>query len=203
MELPPRSETPRPRHRKDESRQASLCTPKRTARQRSLTEVLLAMDLLQNTTAVLITDLDPTWVSRNDASEERDAAKAYVTLKATSDRLQHIEGLYIEGHAINPDSRDNINDLKRKIRDGTGPEGGNKAWDGVLFGTRVRCDVQRTHMFEELVNFVHDTLPGVKLLFASNDEDHAEVIRRHLNIGPEKIPLTKTALEAMNRGSSR
>ncbi|KAM3423015.1 hypothetical protein BST61_g488 [Cercospora zeina] len=159
------------------------------------------MDLMQNTTAVLVTDLEPTWVSRNNASGERDASKAYATLKATMDRLQHIEGLYTEGHAINPDSRDNINELKRKIRDGTGPDGGNKAWDGVLFGSRVRCDLQNTQMFEELVNFVHETLPGVKLLFASNDEEFAEVMRRHLHIGYEKIPLTKTALEAMNRGS--
>ncbi|WPA99948.1 uncharacterized protein RHO25_004568 [Cercospora beticola] len=158
------------------------------------------MELMQNNTAVLMTDLEPTWVSQNEADGDRDVGKTYATIKTTMDRLQHIEGLYVEGHGINPDSRDNINELKRKIRDGTGPEGGNKAWDGVVLGHRIRCDLPMTLLFEELVNFVHETLPGVKLLFPSNDEDHAEVIRRHLHIGYERIPLTKTALEAMNRG---
>ncbi|USW50088.1 hypothetical protein Slin15195_G034070 [Septoria linicola] len=197
MEPPARSETPRP-HSNGGTKRANSTTPKRTGRQRSLTEVLMNMEIMQHTTSVLFVGLEPTWVERNGISSIPDPEKTYATIKASFEKLQRTEGLYMELHAINPDSRDNINDLKRKIRDGTGPEGGSKAWDGVLLGYGLRSDLSLTKLFEELVNYIHETLPGAKLLFSSNDEDHGEAVRRNLNIGHERIPLTKSALEAMN-----
>lgn len=162
------------------------------------------MEIMQNTTTVLLIGLEPTWMQQNRPDSSRNFTEdTYTTFVSEFDKLRETEGLYMEIHVLNPDSRDNVNELKRKIRDGSGPDGGNKAWDGVLLDWAFRTDMELTNLFEELINYVHETLPGTKILFSSSDNDWQASIRRNLDIGHERIPLTKSALEAMHAAATR
>ena len=162
------------------------------------------MEIMQHTTTVLLCGLEPTWMQQNRPDSSRNFTEdTYTTFTSEFDKLLQTEGLYMEIHLLNPDSRDNVNELKRKIRDGSGPEGGNKSWDGVLLDWALRTDLELTTLFEELMNYVHETLPGTKILFSSSDNDWTATLKRNLNIGHERVPLTKTALEAMHAAATR
>lgn len=88
----------------------------------------------------------------------------------------------MELHLLHPDSRENIYDVKRKIRDGSGPEGGSCDWTAVLWDSILRSDAELTALFEELVNFVREMLPAAKLVFPRDDADFAEALRRNLGV---------------------
>lgn len=176
-----RPETPKANERLLQEPVRRTSTTPRRGRQRSLT------DLLNNPhdpVAVLLCGLEPTWIKNNRPETLKNAEKDYEASLEAFEKVKQIRNLYMETHAIIPDSRPNIEELKRTIRDGTGPEGGNKAWDGVLLDYRTRCDIELTPLFEELCNYVHETLPGSKLLFSSGDHDYHEVLKRVLKVGP-------------------
>lgn len=125
----------------------------------------------------------------------------------------------MELHLLHPDSRENIYDVKRKIRDGSGPEGGSCDWTAVLWDSILRSDAELTGLFEDLVNFVREMLPAAKLVFPKDDADFAEALRRNLGVfveggvgggvgggagavsSPTLLPpsekLTRSALETM------
>jgi hypothetical protein len=114
-----------------------------------------------------------------------DMAPDYTPRYAAVQRLQRATGLHVEVHVLAPDSAGNVVELRRKIRDGAGPEGGHRAWDGVVFTWELRVVAELSDLFADLVNYVHDTLPGARMLLPpvpKSEDDYLELVERTLGV---------------------
>lgn len=96
-------------------------------------------------------------------------------------QIRKLEGIYYKLELFAPNSEGKIGeDIHEIIRNGPPAEGGSgKTWDGVLLGFGIRSDVPLTTAFEELVNYIKDTVPSARLMFSGMPDDQLPCVLRH------------------------
>ena len=133
-------------------------------------------------TSVLTLGLDFDWTRENRpmlAGPTPD--EIYAALKEAFAQIDKVQGLYTKFELFAPNVEGKIGeDIHKLIRNGPPVESGSgKTWDGVLFGYGIRSDVPLTPAFEELVNYVKDTVPSARLMFSGMPDDQLPCILRH------------------------
>lgn len=96
-------------------------------------------------------------------------------------QIEKLPGLYLKMELFAPDSEGKIGEhIHELIRNGPpAGSGAGKTWDGVLLGFGIRSDVPLTPAFEELVNFIKDTVPSARLMFSGMPDDQLPCVLRH------------------------
>lgn len=96
-------------------------------------------------------------------------------------QIRKLEGIYYKLQLFAPNSEGKIGeDIYDIIRNGPPAESGSgKTWDGVLLGFGIRSDVPLTPAFEELVNYIKDTVPSARLMFSGMPDDQLPCVLRH------------------------
>lgn len=96
-------------------------------------------------------------------------------------QIEKLPGLYLKMELFAPNFEGKIGeDIHELIRNGpTAGSGAGKTWDGVLLGFGIRSDVPLTPAFEELVNYIKDTVPSARLMFSGMPDDQLPCVLRH------------------------
>lgn len=97
-------------------------------------------------------------------------------------QIEKLEGIYLKFQLFAPTSEGKIGEnIYELIRNGPPAESGSgkKTWDGVLLGFGIRSDVPLTPAFEELVNYIKDTVPSARLMFSGMPDDQLPCVLRH------------------------
>lgn len=102
-------------------------------------------------------------------------------LEEAFDQIRKLEGIYYKLELFAPNSEGKIGEhIHEIIRDGPpAGSGSGKTWDGVLLGFGIRSDVPLTPAFEDLVNYIKDTVPSARLMFSGMPDDQLPCVLRH------------------------
>lgn len=133
-------------------------------------------------TSVLILGLDFDWTKEHRpelAGPKTDEIIA--ALQEAFAQVDKVKGLYYKTELFAPDPEGKIGeDMYELIRNGPPAESGSgKTWDGVLLGFGIRSDLPLTPAFEELVNYIKDTVPSARLMFSGMPDDQLPCVLRH------------------------
>lgn len=133
-------------------------------------------------TSVLLLGLDFDWTKENRPMLAGPATDEIIAaLDEAFSQLDKVQGLYYKSEFFAPNSEGKVGeDIYELIRNGPPAESGSgKTWDGVLLGFGIRSDLPLTPAFEELVNYIKDTVPSARLMFSGMPDDQLPCVLRH------------------------
>lgn len=133
-------------------------------------------------TSILVLGLDFDWTNKNRPMLAGPATDEIIAaLQEAFAQVDKVEGLYYKTELFAPTSEGKIGeDIYELIRNGPPAESGSgKTWDGVLVGFGIRSDLPLTPAFEEMVNYIKDTVPSARLMFSGMPDDQLPCILRH------------------------
>lgn len=96
-------------------------------------------------------------------------------------QIRKLEGIHYKLQLFAPNSEGKIGEDTYEIirNDPPAESGSGKTWDGVLLGFGIRSDVPLTPAFEELVNYIKDTVPSARLMFSGMPDDQLPCVLKH------------------------
>lgn len=133
-------------------------------------------------TSILMIGLDFDWTKENRPTLGGRATDEIIAgLQEAFAQLDKVPDLYYKTELLVPTAEGKIGeDVYQLIRNAPPAESGaGKTWDGVLLGFGIRSDLPLTPAFEDLVNFVRETVPSARLMFSGMPNDQLPCVLRH------------------------